>query len=1625
MEPLELVSGKALWGVICGTYILPSDEVVGEELQLATQHLQLGLCAYEKPSGSHYEDWAKSADIKPNEKEFVKKIFPLLNLTASQSWEILKLFLLNDFRGEASLSEILGSQRDEETFLAQLWNFYLADRLHLLRCLRHIVANTANPNHPYQGLFRDFMHDVVDKDGTLGDSLVKQVMLCSRMVPPTVQTHGPHLPTHGSHNWLTHHLAELREALATLLVYYGSTTHLPSPDTFQKLLQLAQGGGLGGRAEIQDILRDSHRPLVEALDATHVLLLTLIINADSSTSNHSLCEAGWIKRLDPIMTGLGARTPHHAPLLAWAVLQLRAMGDYLRSCSKTYHKLAQRALHGKVFSYLETSLNNPTIEGDELLLRLASSVVYSLVCAAAGCLDLERMGCLPELNSLAKTCLAQDPPASLFWTEEDGATGLLLPPALEVFPQDVEPLLSLTTALALANPESCLKVIELLSELPNLTWVANEADFENISMRGTDCITKNTLQPLPSLTVPPRTEGKIVSNNPPVIVWQTPCNAWQALLVFMRQLDQEFSRGVVVPDPKILATVCSTTKLLTAIHSTVPEQLPAFVHFVDQSLALLRRLSQAMRPPSSLVAALLEFLASVAADEPERIWSEIEGCPLLPYFVAPQPVAGGKRGKSDPFLSYRAGGLRALVCGEEAASGSYPILKSYTKLLTQAIKGGVSGGSVGGGIVFMSREVTGAIMCWCYKDYKERDSVLDECLTLLHHTLEASELNSYLRDLVVHQLVDKSSAGQTLLSVVVNGASFESALNQPTHSPVSTHARRLTRTAQMGLSILHRLVGEESSIGGLSQLLCAAPTPGIALGGGRLMKGSGSPPHLALTIALYVHQRLNPRLSYLALLTLTRFAQKLDVPLVACLGSEADGIRDALLRRLDSDTEDVGVKVALLRLLKASTTKQQGLTNAFLTPPEKLLDPLTSLLTNPSSNETGQKLTLAIVELVDALWSEKYTTATAYFQDKEDFWDALGHPLISEKPGEMSDAVAGHTLRILAHQLFASDTEPRDSLKNVMDKFCDPVKGNICQWSKHIIKHLESDSSSGSNVRELLLPAWRDFLVVLVARAKTWLLTKQKITLASDILSGLVYQLDSRVMDEKATNLLAQLYLALVKHCGKQLVETTDCFKSLSKLLLLMQEAVMETPVHCHFMILGAALRMVTLTEASYESQDEVIVLLDPVLALVQQHGRLAGSANPSVTSEAILNIATALLHQCLLRCHPDTAELHLNYSPVVPALLHATEIYMQSGKDDVVGELLRLIATLSRISHQSDDLSTDTLSSTLTLTIPPSKTSLLSEVVWGVVWGVIREGVRGVEGGVNIAAVHLSALCGSLAAPHRQPGLALATAALVTALAPHASLWIVTHAASYSQLTSAVTRCIHVTTHLLCTPRVVQLELSGQESGSYNRNAISAADPTSSVISSATTAVLNNMLQVLCTCLSAIIALGPELTDLMCGPGIDVGAWTLFFHPSFRPVSAHDPTAQPSLASLTSVLDLFDSHASKESRGVSPCRSGAPEVGLDTRVLATCAEQALLILLTQATLALMSPETPPRDALRVRHGLADEMNSFFTRWLGRRPAVSPLPISTGGTGITSSSHIDLSYLRLAQQLVGRLSATK
>lgn len=52
--------------------------------------------------------------------------------------------------------------------------------------------------------------------------------------------------------------------------------------------------------------------------------------------------------------------------------------------------------------------------------------------------------------------------------------------------------------------------------------------------------------------------------------------------------------------------------------------------------------------------------------------------------------------------------------------------------------------------------------------------------------------------------------------------------------------------------------------------------------------------------------------------------------LLACLGSEASAVRDLFLLRLKSPSEDIRLKVAIIRFLTACVRKQPGLLEMFV-----------------------------------------------------------------------------------------------------------------------------------------------------------------------------------------------------------------------------------------------------------------------------------------------------------------------------------------------------------------------------------------------------------------------------------------------------------------------------------------------------------------------------------------------------------------------------------------------------------------------------------------------------------------------------------------------------------------------
>ncbi|XP_076066581.1 nuclear pore complex protein Nup188 [Oratosquilla oratoria] len=1610
-----IISGKVLWTLVSGVSILPSDEVVGEELEAAAPHLRAALGSY-KPAEKSVEAFNKESKLASNQKDLVAKLSKLLDLDAKQCWELFKLYLLYEFKGsQAALESILSSERELSILLANLLSYYLSERLFTLRCLRHVLSNIGSARHPYQKLFQDFVRDVLDKDGSLGETLIKQLKEISIQSPPTVQKNGPNLPPQAVTHWVKQNLCEQRELLVILLIYYSGTGKKCSPENFVKLLRYCHDTGFGKRLGYNEHITESHRCLVELLAQTQCLLLVRLIDVDADPSTHDLCKSEWVSKIDPTMKLLGSQPCHMPPLIAWFVVQqqrARADGAQKPEGMQQYLKMGRRALEGNVFQYLQSILDNPVMQGDCLVFRVSSSIIYSLVCACGAAVDMEKAGVVLAITSVLEQCLEHEPPAHLFWLEEGGAADLVVPSAIASFPLNYQPLLGLATALAKASPDSCSKVMELLGELPSITCQLSEEQLLYLRVVESECLTTLSLTPFPGITIPASTHGTVMATSPAyVVTWQHSVNGWQLLLLAMENLDNMLSSGSSEGSTSAVDMVTSILKLVIACVNVCPDQSPAFAHITDKVYAIVSRVANMTKPPPLLVAALIEYLAQIAASDSQRIWSALEGCALFPSLPPSPKVVGGKRGKSDPLLGYRAGQLRALVCGGKKASGTFPILKSYMQLIVKGTMCGVNKSVVRGGVVFVVQEVLPMLLQWyCYSP-NERIAVLQACLSLIHNTLVAPELEQELKDLVANFLL-LAAPGITLLTVLASGYSSLESIMQEEQAWDSGQSQQLTRTVKLALSILYRLTSfpiEGKS--GVALLLSQIESL-------KSLGTNAGKPHLALLVARYIYHSVDPRLPNLALKILAKFAQELDVPLVACLGAEAEGIRDALLTRLDAAAEDVQVKVAIVQLLTAATTHQPGLMRSFITPPDPCLETLVILLEKHAqcTSSSSRDLVGAITELMHSLWSKNYNVAKTHLRENKDFWTVLTHPLTKTKLGEVSDAVVANTMRVVALEYFMVTEKVPGNLDKVMKEMTDEKANLICKWSKHVMRQTQMEAKGYMQ----LLSSWRDLLVVIVVRAKEVLTKSQKNTIAMDVLEVIQEQLEESEPNSELLIVLGELYLSLVKNCGPLLVDDESIFGKLGQLLSRTRAGMPHIPAQCHALFLGAVLLALTNTKLSTSaSAGAVQPLLDPVCSLAYQY------CSRESTPVSVLKLTVGLLHECLLRCPKDVFLPYIQTHAVISALLHAAKIHVQKENPDLVSEILYLLSTLSQVKEAIDELNTETVAINISLPLSSQVSNMCTaEIIWLSCAVLATQGVTGVEGAIDNVCLHLNQLTAALHAPHLHPKVAEAAAAVTAALAPHSNQWIVHNPTSYSQITQAVARCVLVSAYLLRHPKIVQLDLTGADSSNSK----------DSTIGSSTATVLNQLLQVLSECLGALRAFSPDITELLFKPGVDVGAWQQLLEPSFRPLTPEQPNAQLSFASCILVLDLYDSQMPKEFRGASPARGGggaggggasgggSSEICLNYDLLTQCMEEAFLLLISQAALFLLSPDTSPRDSHRIKRDLKDELNSFFGRWIGRK--IVPLPAMSSSSN-NAVVHPDIGFLKLMQKLVDSLSNSK
>ncbi|KAL8562821.1 hypothetical protein ACOMHN_004513 [Nucella lapillus] len=333
--------------------------------------------------------------------------------------------------------------------------------------------------------------------------------------------------------------------------------------------------------------------------------------------------------------------------------------------------------------------------------------------------------------------------------------------------------------------------------------------------------------------------------------------------------------------------------------------------------------------------------------------------------------------------------------------------------------------------------------------------------------------------------------------------------------------------------------------------------------------------HVVATMAQYIYHRHNPKLPTLATLLLKRLALMSPLSILACLGNDAEPIRDIYLTRLQALSEDLRLKVAILELLSVCVETQPGLIEIFFdvqVGPSESADGkkglelgrsscLQTLLTlmdvqKQTTYHCPPDLLRAGLDLVHSLWRGRRETAMEALRSKQLFWASVTAPLkrdllptngdsasdIEVDPTDMK--IVAFSFRILAQEIYSVEGSRVDpQLKTCLQDL--GKADRILYWSECVRSSLHIEGSTedvcngnlSDNPTILLLKAWRNFLLV-VSRSKVaedlQLIGRRREEIMAHLLDGLQTQFRGglSVVNMKVAAIVTALYFTLLKAWG-------------------------------------------------------------------------------------------------------------------------------------------------------------------------------------------------------------------------------------------------------------------------------------------------------------------------------------------------------------------------------------------------------------------------------------------------------------------------------------------------------------
>ncbi|GFS03021.1 nucleoporin NUP188 [Elysia marginata] len=412
--------------------------------------------------------------------------------------------------------------------------------------------------------------------------------------------------------------------------------------------------------------------------------------------------------------------------------------------------------------------------------------------------------------------------------------------------------------------------------------------------------------------------------------------------------------------------------------------------------------------------------------------------------------------------------------------------------------------------------------------------------------------------------------------------------------------------------------------------------------------------------------------------------------ILACLGRDAESIRDMFLTRLEAVSEDIQLKVGILELLSVCVDSQPGLIEIFLNVQTQHGDSARLTVNKPNlklgrnsclpvllklmeqKRQFGPhcppELLAACMELVHALWAGLRETPMAVLRKNELFWPSVVEPLkmslpvakegdpVSAQASKVQSKICAFSMRTIALEIFAmSGTSLNANFeKNLKETF---TGERLMYWSKTVRQNLEAagqaepSESESSHEQSLwdhpglnLLLAWKNFLIT-AAKFKVegtiQMTDSNKAAILHNLLEGVRAQFKVGQLSElkvKLASISSALFFTLLKIWGREL-----CDKQLTEFFA--SPRTVSTP----------AATLGHLTQALNESMGGETLIPSVLIGLLGSASLILQNCGQRLDS------LQSLLHDLL----PGLCSVFLRSSWTLPALLDN----MDKNKDGVADQ--------------------------------------------------------------------------------------------------------------------------------------------------------------------------------------------------------------------------------------------------------------------------------------------------------------------------------------------------------------------